>query len=93
MNFSSSKKNTITEGSITKGILTFFFPILLGMFFQQFYNTADAIIVGRFIGKEALAAVGGGSAVFINLLVGFFSGLTAGPSIIISQFYGAKKEK
>ncbi|MFA7169136.1 MAG: hypothetical protein WC096_09565, partial [Sphaerochaetaceae bacterium] len=49
---------SITEGSIAKGLLVFFFPILFGSFFQQMYNVADAIIVGRFIGKEALAAVG-----------------------------------
>ena len=51
--------NSITEGVIWKNLLAFFFPILLGTFFQQLYNTADAVIVGKFVGKEALAAVGG----------------------------------
>ena len=50
-----STKNRITEGSIFGQLLLFFFPILFGTFFQQLYNTADAIVVGRFVGKEALA--------------------------------------
>ena len=81
---------SITEGTIWKALLVFFFPILFGTFFQQLYNTIDAIVVGRFVGKEALAAVGGGSAVFVNLIVGFFIGLTSGAGVLISQFYGAK---
>ena len=72
-------------------LLLFFFPIVLGTFFQQLYNTADAIIVGKFVGKEALAAVGGTTGTLINLLVGFFVGLSSGASVIISQFYGARK--
>ena len=52
-------KNGITEGVIWKQLLWFFFPILFGTFFQQLYNTVDAVIVGQFVGKEALAAVGG----------------------------------
>ena len=50
--------NGITDGVIWEQLLLFFFPIVLGTFFQQLYNTADAIIVGKFVGKEALAAVG-----------------------------------
>ena len=65
--------------------------VLLGTFFQQLYNTADAIIVGKFCGKEALAAVGGATGALVNLLVGFFVGLSSGASVIISQFYGARK--
>ena len=53
------EKNQITEGVIWKQLLIFFFPIVIGTFFQQIYNTADSIVVGRFVGKEALAAVGG----------------------------------
>jgi len=83
-------ETSITEGSIWKALLAFFFPILFGTVFQQLYNTVDAIVVGRFVGKEALAAVGGGSGVYVNLLVGFFVGLTSGAGVIISQFYGAK---
>ncbi|MBQ9538692.1 MAG: MATE family efflux transporter [Treponema sp.] len=81
---------SITEGPIWKALLVFFFPILFGTFFQQLYNTVDAVIVGRFVGKAALAAVGGGSAVFVNLIVGFFVGLTSGGGVLISQFYGAR---
>lgn len=97
MNYQTAKKeskierNQITEGVIWKQLLLFFFPILFGTFFQQLYNTADAIIVGRFVGKEALAAVGGTTGTLINLLVGFFVGLSSGATVIISQFYGAKQ--
>jgi len=83
----------ITEGVIWKQLLIFFFPILFGTFFQQLYNTTDAIVVGRFIGKEALSAVGGTTGTLINLLVGFFVGLSSGATVIISQYYGAKKYK
>lgn len=55
----TSSKNEITSGIIWKQLLLFFFPILLGSFFQQLYNTIDAVIVGRFVGKNALAAVAG----------------------------------
>ena len=65
----TSSKNEITSGIIWKQLLLFFFPILLGSFFQQLYNTIDAVIVGRFVGKNALAAVAGSSGMVINLLV------------------------
>lgn len=86
-------KNNITEGPIWKGLLSFFFPILLGTFFQQLYNTVDAVIVGRFVGKEALAAVGGSTGFYINLIVGFFVGLSSGCGVVISQFYGGKNSR
>ena len=82
--------NGITQGVIWKQLLLFFFPILLGTFFQQLYNTADAIIVGKFVGKQALAAVGGTTGTLVNLLVGFFVGLASGASVIIAQLYGAR---
>lgn len=81
-------ENRITQGVIWKQILLFFFPIWFGTFFQQLYNTADAVIVGNFVGKEALAAVGG-TAVILNLLVGFFVGIASGASVIISQRFGS----
>lgn len=84
-------ENGITEGVIWKQLLLFFFPILFGTFFQQLYNAADAVIVGRFVGKEALSAVGGGTGTVINLLVGFFVGLSGGAGVVIAQYYGAKK--
>ena len=85
--------NQITEGIIWKQLLYFFFPILLGTFFQQLYNTADAMVVGRFVGKEALACVGGSSSQIINLIVGFFVGLSSGATVIIAQYYGARDER
>ena len=88
---SAMEHNKITEGVIWQQLLLFFFPILFGTFFQQLYNTADAVIVGRFVGKEALAAVGGPTATIINLLVGFFVGLSSGATVIISQYYGARR--
>ena len=84
-----NQANPILDGVIWKGILSFFFPILLGTFFQQLYNTVDAIIVGQFLGKEALAAVGGGTSTIINLLIGFFTGLASGASVVISQRFGS----
>lgn len=85
--------NQITEGVIWKQLLLFFFPIVFGTLFQQIYNTADTVVVGRFVGKEALAAVGGSASQIVNLIVGFFVGLCSGATVIISQFYGAKDEK
>lgn len=85
-------QNKITEGVIWKQLLLFFFPILFGTFFQQLYNAADAMIVGRFVGKEALSAVGGGTGTVIQVLVGFFVGLSSGATVIISQYYGAAKK-
>lgn len=87
----SSKVNKITEGVIWQQLLLFFFPILFGTFFQQLYNAADAIIVGRYVGKVALSAVGGGTGTVIQVLVGLFIGLSSGATVIISQYYGAKR--
>lgn len=81
--------NAITEGSILKQLLSFFFPVLLGMLFQQLYNMADAVIVGRFVGKTALAAVGGSASQILDLIIGFFTGLCSGATVIIAQYYGA----
>ena len=86
-------KNEITEGVIWKQLLLFFFPILLGTFFQQLYNTIDSVIVGQFVGKEALASVGGSSAQIVSLVIGFFTGLSSGAAVTIAQFVGARKEK
>ncbi len=83
----------ITEGVIWKQILLFFFPILLGSLFQQLYNTADAVIVGRCAGKEALSAVGGSTFSIINIFVGFFTGIASGATVVVANFYGGKQEK
>lgn len=85
--------NGIIEGVIWKQLLKFFFPILFGTFFQQLYNTVDTVIVGNFLGKEALAAVGGGTSTVINLLIGFFTGLATGATVVISQYFGAKDDE
>lgn len=85
------KANSITEGVIWKNLLIYFFPILLGTFFQQMYNTVDAIIVGKYVGTVALAAVGTNTVILINLLVGFFTGVSSGATVILAQFYGARK--
>ena len=90
---SKIQENGITEGVIWKQLLLFFFPLLLGTFFQQLYNTVDAVIVGRFVGKEALAAVGGAAAMIVNLFVGFFTGVSTGATVTISQFYGGGAKK
>ncbi len=87
-----NRENGITEGVIWKQLLGFFFPILIGTFFQQLYNTVDTVIVGQYVGKQALAAVGT-TGTLINLLVGFFVGLASGATVIISQFYGAGDAK
>ena len=81
-------ENSITTGVIWKQLLLFFFPILIGTFFQQLYNTVDTIIVGKYVGTQALAAVGTTGTV-INLLVGFFIGISSGATVIISQYFGA----
>lgn len=85
--------NQITEGTIWKQLLLFFFPIVFGTFFQQLYNTADTMIVGHFIGKNALASVGGSATQIINLVIGFFTGLSSGSAVIIAQFFGARDER
>ncbi len=87
------KNKNITSGSIWKNMLSFFFALLLGAFFQQLYNTVDAIIVGRTVGSDALGAVGGSAAMVVNLFLGFFLGLSSGATVVISQFYGAGKRE
>ena len=91
------KENKIVTGVIWQQLLLFFFPILFGTFFQQLYNAADAVIelptvsrihakIRKREGKEALSAVGGGTGTLIQLLVGFFVGLSSGATVIISQY-------
>ena len=75
----------MTEGGIIRHLLTFSVPLIIGNLFQQLYNTVDIIVVGNFVGKEALAAVGSVSSI-INTLIGFFLGLATGGSVVISQY-------
>lgn len=87
-----SPKNNLTEGTIWKKILFFALPIFLGQVFQQLYNTFDSLIVGKFLGDEALAAVSSsGSLIF--MMVGFFNGVAMGAGVIIAKEYGAKNYK
>lgn len=83
-------RNPITEGCIWKGMLLFALPIMLGSLLQQLYNTADAVIVGRALGKAALASVGGSSGRITNLLVNAFVALSSGASVIVAQHFGAR---
>ena len=83
----------LTRGSILGKLTRFFFPILFGMLFFQLYNTVDAIVVGRCLGPAALAAVGGSPAVITNLVIGFFTGLGTGATVVISQYYGAHDDR
>ena len=81
---------SLVKGKIWKQILKFFFPILIGTFFQQLYNTVDTIIVGQYVGTQALAAVGS-TGNLISLLVDFFVGLSSGTTVLIAQFFGANQ--
>lgn len=83
----------MTQGGVVKAILLFSIPLLIGNIFQQLYNTADSVIAGNFISKQALAAIGSSNSL-INLLIGLFLGIATGAGVIIAQYYGAKdKEK
>lgn len=83
----AAKATQMTEGNIAKQILLFSLPMLLSNLFQQMYNTVDIIIVGNFIGDNALAAVGS-SGPIIHMLTGFFQGLAIGASVVVAQSYG-----
>lgn len=87
-----AKDTIMTEGSIWKKLLFFSIPLILGNLFQQLYNTVDSVIVGRFIGSNALAAVSCGGSV-INLLIGFCIGVSAGAGVVIAQAYGARDKE
>ena len=89
----SGSLNRITNGVIWKEMLVFFLPLALGSLVQQLYNTVDAIIIGRFVGKEALAAVGGPAMTFSFIIISVFTGLSAGVTVIIAQHYGAEDRK
>ena len=82
----------MTEGNIPKHLISYSIPLILGNLFQLTYNAVDSIIVGRFIGKEALAAVGVSSPV-MNIIILGISGICIGASVLMSNFFGAKKEE
>lgn len=81
----------MTEGSIPRHLITYAVPLILGNLFQLTYNAVDSIIVGRFIGKEALAAVGTASPV-MNIIILGISGICIGASVLMSNFFGAHEE-
>lgn len=81
----------LTEGTIWKKLLIFALPLMLSNFLQQLYNTADLLIIGRFIGTEAQAAVGATGSLS-NMLIGFFIGLSTGCAVVVAQMYGAEDE-
>ena len=86
-------RKDLTQGVVWKKLLVFFLPIAAGTCIQQLYNAVDGLIVGRFVGTIALAAVGGSAAQIINLLIGFFVATTAGASVVIAQVYGAGRDE
>jgi len=85
-------RNDLTQGNITKKLIMFFLPVAAGTIFQQLYNAVDGLVVSKYVGTEALAAVGGSAANIINVLVGFFVALTNGAAIIIAHLFGAKDD-
>lgn len=85
----SETKGLMTQGAIWKKILLFSLPLLLGNVFQQLYNTVDSVIVGNYVGGDALAAVGT-SGPIINLLVGLFMGIATGAGVVIARYFGAQ---
>ena len=82
----------MTQGNITRHIITFAFPLLIGNVFQQLYNTVDTWVVGNFVSNEAFSAVGTVGPI-INMLIGFFMGLSSGAGVVISQYYGAHRHE
>ena len=89
---SRRKDVDMTSGNIVRHIFSFALPLLVGNVFQQLYNTVDTWVVGNFVSNEAFSAVGTVGPI-INMLIGFFMGLSAGAGVVISQYYGAKREE
>ena len=82
----------LTKGRPMHGIIRFAIPLLIGNLVQQLYNTVDSIVVGQYVGDEALAAVGAAGPV-LNLLIVLFVGISVGGTIMVSQFFGAKSRE
>ncbi|HIR60598.1 MAG TPA: MATE family efflux transporter, partial [Candidatus Faecivivens stercoravium] len=87
-----AKATLMTEGSIEKHLISFAVPLFLGNLFQQLYNTADSLIVGNFLGSEALASVSSSSNL-IFLMIGFFNGIAVGAGVVIARAFGAGDKK
>jgi len=84
---------SLTEGPITKSIIFFSIPLLISNLFQQLYNSVDSAVVGTYAGDIALSAVGGPTGSIINLLIGFFLGISTGTGILYAMHYGAQDYK
>jgi len=88
-----SSHKDMTEGPIWKNLLGFFLPIAAGTCIQQLYNAVDGMIISKFVGTVALAAVGGSAAMIVNMIVGFFTAMTTGAAIVIAHLFGAGKKE
>jgi putative MATE family efflux protein len=87
-----SSVRDMTDGPITTHLIAFSVPLLLGNIFQMLYNTVDSIVVGNFVGKEALAAISS-TTMIVNIMIFFFNGFSVGGSVVIGQYLGARKMK
>ena len=92
MKHTSSRAPDLLHGPVFSNMTRFFLPIMLGSLLQQLYSMVDAVVLGRLVGKTALAAVGGSDLAIINLVVGFFVGLASGACVVVSQHYGAGED-
>ena len=94
MNQTRKKQQSMdmTSGSITKLLIMFAVPLVIGNLFQQLYNTVDSLVVGNFVGSHALAAVGSTTSI-INMIVMFFTGTSVGAGVVISRYYGAHDDE
>lgn len=93
MNEQSGVMNPITEGRIGRAMFRYFLPLVAGTIFQQIYSLADAVIVGRFVGKAGLAAIGGSASTVLYIVTMVFTSMFAGASVTLSQYFGAREEK
>lgn len=93
MNEQLGVMNPITEGRIGRAMFRYFLPLVAGTIFQQIYSLADAVIVGRFVGKAGLAAIGGSATTVIYIVTMVFTSMFAGASVTLSQYFGAREEK
>ena len=83
----------LTEGKIWKRMIVFYIPLLMSSLLQQLYNAVDAVVVGKYIGKEALSAVGGTTSILFGLIIGLFTGIASGSTVVVGKYFGADKEK
>ena len=88
----SRRETNMTEGSISRHLIDFAMPLLIGNIFQQLYNTVDTWVVGNYVSNEAFSAVGTVGPI-INMLIGIFMGLSSGAGVVISQYYGARRDQ